>query len=294
MAIVLGLLTALLWGVTDFLIRIVGRSSGVHRSMLYAQGFGAVSVGLWLACSAAARQPLYNPSLAALTASAFGAAPLGLLATVALYRGLQVGRVGLVSPIAGAYGAVTAGLSLMSGEAIGSFAIAAIIVIVLGCLLVSVPTPSHRILTESSSGDRAGALWATLACIGYGAQFWIQGRFAVPLLGPVIPVWIYYLFSTLVLAVAAAVRRPSLALSQVAGICVFGTGAVAVTGFLTLSAGLATGRIAIVTVLSCLQSAITVGLACAFLGERLSKHQWIGVGAIAVGLALLHLDPKTL
>jgi drug/metabolite transporter (DMT)-like permease len=162
--------------------------------------------------------------------------------------------------------------------------------IVLGGLLVSLPTASHGIPEENSLKDRAGALWAILACIGYGAQFWIQGRFAVPRLGPVIPVWIYYLFSTLVLAVAATVRRPSLALSQVGAISVFGTGAVAVTGFISLSAGLATGRIAIVTVLSCLQSAITVGLACAFLGERLSKHQWMGVGAIAVGLGLLHLD----
>ncbi len=288
MAVGLGLLAALLWGVTDFLIRIAGRSVGVHRTMLYAQGFGAVSVGLWLASSPAARQPLHDPPLAAL-AAAIAAAPLGVLATLALYRGLQVARVGLVSPISSAYGAVTAALSLASGEAIGLRAVAGIGVIVVGGLLVSVPAPVPGARDGTGPNSRAGTIWAVLACAGYGVQFWIQGRFAVPRLGAVVPVWIYYTFSTLALAVAAAVRHPSLALSRRDAVSVFGTGAVAALGFLVVSLGLGTGQIAIVTVLSSLQSAVTVGLACAFLKERLARHQWLGVAAVVVGLGLVRL-----
>ncbi len=254
--------------------------------MLYAQGFGAASVGLWLACNPAARQPLHHPSLAAVTA-AVATAGLGFLATLALYRGLQVGRVGLISPIAGTYGAVTAVLSLASGEAITLSAIAGIAIIVAGTLLVSAPARAPGAPDEGRVNNRLGAAWAIVACAGFGAQFWVQGRFAVPRLGAVIPVWTTYAFSTLALAVAAMVRRPSLALSLPEAISVFGTGAVAAGGFLVVSAGLATGHVAIVTVLSSLQSAVTVGLACAFLGERLARHQWIGVTAIVVGLGLV-------
>lgn len=99
---------------------------------------------------------------------------------------------------------------------------------------------------------------------------------------------IYYAFSTLALAVAAVIRQPALALSFRGAASVLGTGAVAVLGFVALSAGLATGQVAIVMVLSSLQSAIAVGLACTLLGEQLARHQWLGV-AVIVGLGLVRL-----
>ena len=68
---------------------------------------------------------------------------------------------------------------------------------------------------------------------------------------------------------------------------VFSTGSLALAGFAALTAGLATGELAIVTVLSSLQSAVTVGLACIVLRERLARHQWLGVAVVVTGLALV-------
>ncbi len=288
MAVVFGLAAALLWGGTDFLIRIIGRGMGVHKAMVYAQGVGALGLGLWLVVDPALRQPLHHPSPLALLAGV-GAAPIGLLATVSLYRGLQVGRVGLISPITGAYGAVTAVLSLVGGERIGTAAILGIALVMVGSVLVCLPTRATVAGGDPQPrGDRAGLAYAVTACIGFGVQFWIQGRFATPGLGAFIPVWLYYAISTLILAAAALVLRPSLALSRLDAGAVLGTGAVAVVGYLAVSAGLATGQVAVVTVLSSLQSAITVGLACLFLGERLALRQWLGVAIVAGGLGLLH------
>lgn len=90
-------------------------------------------------------------------------------------------------------------------------------------------------------------------------------------------------------ALAAAIRRPPLALSPRDAASVLGTGAVAVLGFVAVSAGLATGQVAVVTVLGSLQGAIAVGLACALLGEQLARHQWLGVAVIVAGLALVRL-----
>ena len=48
MALTFGLLAALLWGLSDFLISVSGRSFGVHRAMLCAQSIGVLLVGGWL------------------------------------------------------------------------------------------------------------------------------------------------------------------------------------------------------------------------------------------------------
>ena len=286
MAADLGLLAALLWGLADFLIRVAGRTVGVHRSMLYAQGLGAVCVGAWIVGSPTTRAILLQAPVEAWVA-AVGAAPIGLIGTLALYRGLKVGRMGLVSPIAGAYGAVTAVLSLLGGEQIGHLGLAGLASTVAGTVLVAARPDRETARNEGRAGDRSGLISAGVACLCFGVQFWIQGRFAVPGLGAIVPVGVYYVAATLTLAAAALVRRPCLALSPSDALTVFGTGMVAVLGFAVISAGLATGKIALVTVLSSLQSAVSVGLACLFFRERLSPYGWLGVLLVTSGLAMV-------
>lgn len=284
MAVGLGLLAAFLWGLADFLIRFAGRNVGVQRSMLYAQGLGAVSVGVWIACSTGIHSTLAKAPLAAWLA-AVGAAPIGLIGTLSVYQGLKVGKMGLVSPVAGAYGAVTALCSLLGGEPISLLGLAGLASTVAGTMLVAARTGSEAAPRPDRAGS--GLIWAATACLSFGLQFWIQGRFAVPSLGAVVPVGVYYVVATVLLAAAALVQRPRLALSLSDAATVFGTGIVAVLGFVVLSAGLATGRVAAVSVLSSLQSTVAVALACLFLHERLSPHRWLGVALVTLGLALV-------
>lgn len=122
--------------------------------------------------------------------------------------------------------------------------------------------------------------------IAYGLQVWIQGWFAVPDLGSVWPVWIY-LISAAMLGMAALVRRRAMALPMNGVATVAMTGAVAVCGFLALSAGLAT-ELALVGVLTSLQSVVTVCLAGIFHRERLALRQWAGLGVSIAGLAIIH------
>jgi drug/metabolite transporter (DMT)-like permease len=288
LALMCGLAAALLWGVTDFLIRVAAHRVGVLRTMLYAQGLGAVTAWLWVAGDPAIRVPLREGSRSAWLAAA-GAALVGLGATVALYRGLQRGRASIVAPIASAYGAVTAIASWATGEPLTATVIGAIGAIVVGALLVSVPSATQPPATETLEPHTLGVGWATLACIGYGLSFWIQGRYVNPELGPLLPVALYYLISTIFLISATSVLRPALALSWSQARLVFGVSLAAIAGFYSLSVGLGTGHIAIVTTVGSLQSAVTVALAAFFLDERLAAHHWIGVAAIIIGLGLIRL-----
>lgn len=53
--------------------------------------------------------------------------------------------------------------------------------------------------------------------------------------------------------------------------------------------GLATGQVAVVSVLTSLYSAVAVVLAWVFLREKLHWGQWAGIGLIFVGIALVNL-----
>lgn len=79
MAVTFGLLAALLWGLSDFLISITGRSFGILRAMLYAQCVGVLLVGAWIFAAAIA-VPLMAP--ASSWTAAILAAPIGVAATL--------------------------------------------------------------------------------------------------------------------------------------------------------------------------------------------------------------------
>ncbi len=60
-----------------------------------------------------------------------------------------------------------------------------------------------------------------------------------------------------------------------------------VAGFVALTAGLATGRVAIVVALSSLTSAITVLLGRVVSDMRVAAYQWLAIAAIVTGLILV-------
>lgn len=281
MAFTFGLLAALLWGLSDFLISITGRSFGVHRAMLYAQCVGVVLVGAWILIGGSVA-PLAAPHASWIAAVA--AAPIGVAATLGLYHGLKVGQVSIVAPIAASFGAVTALLSMLSGERLQAPVLVGIVLVIAGVLLVGIQTRNGE-----SEAKASGALWGAFCAFAYGLQFWIQGRFAVPGLGSVWPVWIYYLISAALLVAVALARRQSMMLPPSGAATVAVTGSVAVSGFLALSAGLATGHLALVSVLASLQTVVTICLAGVFHRERLTLRQWAGLAVTLSGLTAIHL-----
>lgn len=286
MAVALGLLAAVLWGCTDFLIRMSSRRHGIPRSVIYAQASSLAAVGCWIVLDPYTRGLMYGASRLAWSA-AFGAGFVGLLATLAVYRAFQIGRIGVVSPVASAYGAVSAIIAILTGEHLGTAILVGITMVVGGVIFVATPVSNDDAAKARVGRQSSGLMWAVIACVGYGSCYWIQGRFAVPEMGPVLPVGAFYLVSTTFLAATALIRRPPLAVSWREARALVGTGLVAVLGFLALCAGFATGAVAVVTVISSLQSPVTVGLAALFLRERLVARQWIGVVAIVAGLGLI-------
>jgi drug/metabolite transporter (DMT)-like permease len=107
-------------------------------------------------------------------------------------------------------------------------------------------------------------------------------------LGAFIPVWLAYAIAIMLVAVFSRLWHVSLAApDRAAFVPVLATGAFSVVAYVALSLGLATGRVAIVVVLSTLASAVTVLLARLLDDARVAKHQWFAIAGIIVGLILI-------
>lgn len=284
-AIIFGLVSALSYGITDYISRVAGRAVGVWRSLFYGDLLALAALSAWILIEPNARHLEFAGQGAAWWASV-GSAIILLASAASLTRGLMTGEMVVVAPVTASYGAITAALSAAAGEKLSGKVIAGIAVTVLGVCIVSIPRGTRGQFKAHLHSSGLG--WALGAAVGYGVAFWLQGTFAVPVLGAFIPVWVAYVVAIMLIAVFSRPWQLNLAVpDQNAFVPVFAAGACSVVGYVTLSLGLATGRVAIVVVLSTLASAVTVLLARLLDDSRVAKHQWFAIAVIVVGLVLI-------
>ena len=278
-AIVLGLLSAILYGSTDFVARLAGRRVGPLRTIAYGHVLAAGGLSILMA---RAGLPSAAPAtwLLSLLANV-----TGLIATLFLYRALTVGKLSLVTPVAATYGGITALLASFSGDTMNTIAWVGLAAIVLGGVLVA--RPSEHLAAHESSRLGLGA--AIIAAFFYGVSFWIQGVFVIPRLGVLAPTWTYYVLGASLSWVYGRLAAQNM--ERPAGhdaLAVAATTLLACGGTLCLAAGQSLGAVGVVTVLSALASGVTVLLGRLILKERIAFHGYAGLLLIVVGLAVLH------
>ncbi|HTT01986.1 MAG TPA: DMT family transporter [Steroidobacteraceae bacterium] len=287
-AVFYGLAAAVSYGTGDYLAQLAGRAVGLWRSSFYAALLAIAVLSVWLLLEPAIlRQGLRAPPSA--WWAAIGSGLTLLVASVLFTQALIKGPLPVVAPVTASYGAVTTLLSVASGERFTSGAAIGLALIIAGSCIVSIPARVHE-RHESIRIDRArtGLGWALGAAVGYGVGFWVQGRLAIPALGALLPVWITYATAVVLLGCLGLSAHVNLALPErAASISVFGSGALGAAGFLSMSAGLATGRVALVAVLSSLTSAITVFVGRTLGDTHLALHQWLAIALIVAGLMLV-------
>lgn len=278
-AVALGLLAALLYGMTDFAARFAGRQVGILKSMLYGNSAAALVTSGFMLWHGLPRADLAT-WLAAIASNL-----TGLAATALLYRALVTGSLSVVSPIMATYGGITALLSAASGEALHLVGWLGLTMATMGGVTVANPQAGPR----SGPAPHAGIAPAAAAAVLYGLSFWLQGRYVVAHLGALVPTWSYYMLGCIAsLAFGMATKQqlrppPWRVVPLMLGTTAFGCGAT-----LALAAGEVTGEVAVVTVLSALASVVTVLLARIVLKEAVTPVGWLGVTLIVVGLGLLH------
>jgi drug/metabolite transporter (DMT)-like permease len=294
LAALLALTASVAYGTSDFVASYAARRVTPLAIAWWAHVLGAlVLAGLGLTVA----------GLPEVSALAFGALAGAIAAAglVLFYGALARGPVSIVTPLAATGAAIPVLVGVARGEApsvVGMFGLA---VAAVGVLTVATtrtvaeepdpPGPGARPGCPEEQGSRAPRLppvvAALLAAASFGVAFVLVdagGQDASPLwvaaglqAGGVLGLVPIVLGGPLA---RLALTRPSLA-------TVAGTGALVAGGDVALAFAFAEGALGTVSVLSSLDSIVSVLLAQMILMERLSARQTAGVGAAVTGAVLL-------
>ncbi|MCP2229414.1 UNVERIFIED_ORG: drug/metabolite transporter (DMT)-like permease [Pseudomonas silesiensis] len=282
----MGLLAALLWGGTDFLVGLNARAVGVKRAVYFGQALGFSIMTLLLIAFPAF---ILKSMSASLDVWLIGivAAVLTVSGALALSKAFALGKASIVAPLVTSYGVVTTLLSWAGGEQISLFQLLCIALCVIGVVLSSIHSDSKLPHNTQASSSIAYAL---LAAVFYGTSFWLQGRFVLPVLGPVTMLWLAYLIGLIVLVVIVLRVKDGLKIPPLKN-CMTLTGASLMNlgGFSSFAWGAVAGSVSVVTVISTLSGGIAAILGYVFFKERLAKVQVLGVVMVLVGAFVLHL-----
>jgi uncharacterized membrane protein len=277
-----GLLAALLAGAADFLAALVGRRLGGFLTLFYMI---ASSAGLLLLAQLWAREPLPTAGDLLVLAVAAVAAVAGYLA---FYRGLVLGPVSVVAPVAACDGAVAALLGLaLAGGALGAGHVAAIALLVVGVALSAADLRGFRAELAAPS---KGPLLALITMFGFGVALACLGVVSKRSGSVLMPVLVLRGLILAQLAVAGGVCRQPLRAGLVLVLAAAGVGLLDTASLLAFSRGaLAEDRngVALLGPLYGAYPAVTVLLSRVFLKEKIVFNQRVGVALLLLGIVLI-------
>jgi drug/metabolite transporter (DMT)-like permease len=293
MGILLGLLTALSWGSSDFLARFASRRIGALRTTFYMQLAGFVLLTIFLPWiggwghlfDGSGWQPWAWGALAGV---------LNGVSSLSLYRSFEVGKLAVVAPVSASYPALTVAISVFTGEHLTAMRGAGIAFVLIGVVVVvrgEAQPEKSAAASPSMPGNRAasGIGPALISAAGFGVLFWLLGNRVVPRVGFASTVWMIRLTSSALTAlVILAVKSPiSLPRKDAVSIWLLGMGVLDTGAFVMNNRGMQLEQVSVVSVLASLYGAVTVILSTVVLRERMSRWQWLGIVAIFAGIALI-------
>jgi drug/metabolite transporter (DMT)-like permease len=272
-AIVLALGASLSWGLADFFGPLQGRKLGALRALVYVQIGGLLGIAVIVAVRGAGPKD-------AVALLAIPAAVSGTLGLFAYYRGIAVGAISIVAPIAGVSAVVPVVVGIASGESPSSLQLAGI-----ACALLGVFFAAREPGRSGETRLAAGVGLALLAAIGFGGYFPFMHA-----AGNADYWWaslIFRMASTSVILIAVAVQRPALGVPAriLPWLALIGFGDM--FGNLLYAAASTSGLVSITSVLASLYPIVTVVLARVLLSERVARSQEAGIGLTLAGVALI-------
>jgi uncharacterized membrane protein len=275
-----GLLTATGFGTADFVAKLSTTRVGFLRTALFMQLIGGI---LLLPFALTDYSRLFLQPWITLDGVLLGL--VNAAATIALYKGFEIGRLSVVSPIASCAPLVSVLLAVsFLGETLTKERVIGIGFVIVGIILVCIQTQEQDVAKKLGQGAAYAILFMLL---GGTISFGLKPVSHV--LGVYVPVLLMRWVGVPTLAAAFFAWKPKgeirlNAFSFISTIAILDT-----FGNVVLVMGLSVGTVSIVAPIAGLFSAVTVLLAWAILKEKITLHQLIGFAAIVVGITILGL-----
>jgi drug/metabolite transporter (DMT)-like permease len=269
----LSLLASVGWGVADFGGGLTSRRAPVLGVLFWSQ---VASLVVGVPILLLAHEPaMRSEDLAISVAGGI----LGAVGLSFLYRGLAVGRMGVVAPVAAvltatlpvAYGFLTEGLPST--------------VAVLGILLAAVSVVLVSRSPEDSGGRPSGVWYAIAAGCTFGMFTIAANGLADDLI--VTPVVLIRFTSILTVATWILARRQPWRVSRRLWPALLIVGVVDMSATASYLSAIAIGPLAIAAILASLYPVVTTILAAAVLRERISPVHAVGILAAGVAVVLI-------
>ncbi|MBI3649314.1 MAG: DMT family transporter [Actinobacteria bacterium] len=282
---IFGLGAAFGWGLGDLWAAISGRRIGAYATVVIAQ---AMSVVITTALILAVRTDLAPLASVAgwLVPNAFAMAA----GYYALYRGLELGPVAVVSPVLATYAVVPVLLAVgLLGETLSPLVFAGIALTIVGAALSSTDLRAFR---SGLAKMPPGLPWALASSLLFGLSAYVFG-WATRSAGWLPALWLSRTTGTSVLLLAGLVARsrgasrerpaaPPSALARFWPAVIVGL--VDLFGVVMYARGSEIGYISIVSAASATYPILPVIGGVLFLKERPAPNQYLGVALVVAGL----------
>lgn len=273
MAVSLALVTAVAWGINEW---VVARA---------AKGIPVVVLGVWM--SVLGLLVMLPPALALGGAPSLDLASVssilvpGLLAAgsgFVYWMALRVGKLAIVSPTVATSGGIAALLAvLVLGERFGALGLGALAGAVLGVVLAS----------YGGNRSTAAGIWlAAVAAVGFGAYTFALAL-AADRIGPAWAVIGYRVAGIGLFVPILVVKRLNWRLIRAQANLVVTATLLETVGFVTLVVAFTVGSVAVVSVIMAQFATVAVLLAATVLRESLRPHQWFGVAFVILSTSTL-------
>lgn len=281
---IFGLVAALGWGCSDLLAAIGSRRMGSRATVMVAQIVGLLCLGLlWVVTTPEWRLPGRDVAIL------LGSGCFAGIAYFTAYRGLELGPVALVSPIASAFAAVTVLLAVVVlGESLGPILLSGVVLTIVGVVLAS--TDLRRFEVEAKR-HRRGLPYAFAAMVGFGVAAFVSGSLAKDY-GWLPPIALSRVGSLILITVVTLAMRGreregmrrisprNLGIAAAAGVT-------DIIGVVAYSRGSELGLISIVAAASATFTLIPVAGGILLFSERPAPNQLVGLVLVIGGLATL-------
>ena len=275
-AVVLALLTAVVWGFANYLGPLLSRTHPLGAVLVAGQVVGVLGGGLLYALDGTGA-----PETRALLLG-IGAGLFNGLALATFYSAARVGPISVVAPVGATGGAVPVLVAIALGERPSLLQAVGIPLAVVGVALAAARQAPPA---GAPAQKTAGLVLSLAAALTYGTFLTLfaaaaQDGAATAVLTSRAALLVATATVLLLLRKPIAVPLRSLPLVALPGLLLF-------VGTASYGIATSTGLVSVVSVLATLNPVITVGLAVVVLGERLARRQQVGVATALLGVVLL-------